>query len=295
MKNSKISFLAILAIAFGATSVNASECVGDDCDMTQFVFEQNIVPDDYYINNVEYDDSDYVIIDEQPTTQIEYINMDLMDLPNTKTCATTSACSSGYNNCPFKTAEECAVWYKKPAFKTSLHPRAPHLNEFRIDEVLYAIYSNYDVTANKKTMSPLLDRYLVLMRASRACCSEGIIHKMRETGADDAAVYQFLKDNANYFAVAQRCMVMNDDEFESSYSNGVTGKMAIEVRNACLCKNRQWFETLLQPFYDVYSRAPMFEERPFPFNYKDDMQRDITVYVNDEVHTTMGLLNACPK
>jgi hypothetical protein len=286
MKNKKVSFLAVVAIVFGTSCANASECIGENCDMPTMAFEQSITP----MNNVDFES----VSTEEPLQSLA--SSAVIDWSQYDTCEYTpeKTCTYDYN-CPFKTAEECAIWYKKPAFKTSLHPRAPHLNSVRIDDILYAIYSNYDVTANDEAMSPLLDRYLVLMRASKACCSEGIIYKMRENGADDAAVYKFLKDNANYFAVAQRCMVMNDDEFDSSYSNGVTGKMAIEVRNACLCKNRQWFETLLQPFFDVYARAPMFEDRPFPFSYRDDMQRDITVYINDEVHTTMGLINACPK
>ena len=272
MKN-KISFLAAVVILTGANFANASECVGDDCDFQPIVFEESLEP------------MDFSVITEPEQIVTEY-----------ESCAYESepACVYDYN-CPFNTAEECAVWYKKPIYKTNLTPRAPHFSDVRVDDMLYAIYGNYDITANEETMSPLLERYLILMRASRACCSEGIIYKMRQSGADDKAVYEFLKDDANYYAVASRCMVMNDDEFADSYSHGVTKKMAIEVRNACLCKNRQWFETLLQPFFDVYYRAPMFEDRPFSYSYIDDMQRPITVYINEEVHDTMGLINACPK
>ena len=259
---------------FGAQNANASECVGDDCDIEPIVIEQTI-------------DSNGIIETNEPLIPIAEM------IPYEETC-TYQECVYDYN-CPFKTADECAIWYTKPAYKTSLVPRAPHLNTISIDDILYAIYSNYDITANDEAMSPLLNRYQMLMRASKACCGEGVIHKMRLNGASDADVYKFLKDDANYFAIMSRCMVMNDDEFQSSYSYGVTGQMAIEVRNACLCKNRQWFESLLSPFFDVYNRAPMFEDRPFIYSYTDDMQRDITVYINDEVHTTMGLINACPK
>ena len=270
MKN-KISFLVILAAAFGVNYANASECVGEDCDLQPIVIEQIIDENDVY---------------EPVQTEIYW--------PEEYDTCVEETCTYDYN-CPFEIEEECAIWYRKPVHKTALMPRAPHLASIRIDAILYAIYSNYDIYANDEAMAPLLERYKILMRASNACCSEGIMYKRRLNGADDAAVYQFLKDDANYFAIGQRCMVMNNDEFQSSYSNGVTGQMAIEVRNACLCKNRQWFETLLQPFRDVYQRAPMFEDRPFIYTYKDDMQRDITVYINDEVHNTMGLLSACPK
>lgn len=278
----RISFLAIIAVALGGGHINASECIGDDCDFQPIIFEQNIAP------------MDFVEIDEPLTPVIADTEPIITDIYDTCDYVEEETCVYDYN-CPFSTAEECAIWYKKPAFKTNIHPRAPHFTDVRVDDMLYAIYSNYNISANAPEMSPLLDRYLILMKASRACCSEGIMYKMRQNGASDNAIYEFLKDDANYYAVASRCMVMNDDEFADSYSNGVTKKMAIEVRNACLCKNRQWFETLLQPYFDVYSRAPMFEERPFLYNYTDDMQRPVTVYINAEVHNTIGLIGACPK
>ena len=283
MKN-KISFLAMIAIMIGGNCANASECVGDDCEFKPIEIEQNIdltEINEPIIQNLNFD-----------ITESEYDSCDY-GMCEYETCEYES-CNYDYN-CPFETEIECAIWYKKPIHMTTLTPRAPHMNIIREDDILYAIYSDYSIDANDPTMSPLLERYKILMRASRACCSEGIMHKMRENGANEKDIYEFLKDDANYFAIATRCMVMNDEEFESSYSHGVTGKMVVDVRNACLCKNRQWFDTLLQPFRDIYQRAPMFENEPFVYTYRDDMQRDITVYINDEVHTTMGLLNACPK
>lgn len=283
MKN-KISFLAVLAIVFGANFANASECVGEDCEFSPIEIEEDIEftkteePESYHVN---FD------ITEEKFNACEY------GMCEYETCEDES-CEYDYN-CPFQTEIECAIWYKKPVHMTTSAPRAPHMNPVREDDILYAIYSNYDIEANDPAMSSLLERYKILMRASRACCSEGIMYKMRANGASDKQIYEFLKDDANYFAVASRCMVMNDQDFESSYSNGVTGKMVADVRNACLCKNRQWFETLLQPFWDIYQRAPMFEDRPFVYSYTDDMQRDVTVYVNDEVHNAMGYLSACPK
>lgn len=266
----KISLFAILAGVLSANCAQASECVGSECELTPIIIEQDFGQPEITQESWGYTECETDLLTE------------------------TVSCLTNYE-CPFDTEIECAIWARKPVYKTALRPRAPHLNPIRVDEILYAIYSNYDITANDPMMSPLLERYTILMNASRACCSEGLIHKMRTNGAKDKQIYQFLKDDANYFAVGTRCMVMNDSDFQDSYSNGVTGKMAIEVRNACLCKNRQWFETLLEPFNDVYERAPMFETMAFPYTYTDDMQREITVYVNDEVHTTMGLLGACPK
>jgi len=264
MKNN-ISFLAITGVMFCVNNAMASECIGDDCELTPIVIEQDFETADY----------------------LEPIECDVDWGMENDTC---------YDyDCPFDTADECEIWYKKPIHKTNTFPRAPHINPVRVDDMLYSIYSNYNVDANDSSMSPLLERYQILMRASHACCTDGIIYKMRQNGANDAAIYQFLKDDANYFAVTSRCMVMNDNEIRHTYSNGVTGKMVADVRNACLCKNKKWFETLLQPFNDIYERAPQFKDTHFIYTYTDGMQRDITVYINDEVQTTSGLLSVCPK
>ena len=198
-------------------------------------------------------------------------------------------------NCPFSTAEECAIWYKKPAFKTNIHPRAPHFTDVRVDDMLYAIYSNYDISANAPEMSPLLDRYLILMKASRACCSEGIMYKMRQNGASDNAIYEFLKDDANYYAIKTRCLMTDNDNIAKTYSYGVDYKMIFDVRNACLCKNKVWFNALLAPYKDIYKRAPQFVNMDFNYSYTDSMQREICVSVNKDVQTTMNLLESCPK
>ena len=54
-------------------------------------------------------------------------------------------------------------------------------------------------------------------------------------------------------------------------------------------------DTLLEPFNDIYERAPSFQGNAFTYKYTDGMHRDISVSVNKDVQTTMGLLSACPK
>lgn len=264
----KISFLAVIAFALNANSVCASDCVGEECELMPIEINESVesvlIPAQYNIN--------WTVSNEQ----------------------TISSCEYDYN-CPFDTAEECAIWYKKPSYKTTVGPRAPHINPIRTDDMLYAIYSNSSVSGNDDVMWPLMQRYNMLMNAGDACCTSGIIYKMRENGADDNEIYQFLKNDANYFAITKRCLVMDDEDLAGKYSNGVTGKMVADVRNACLCKNKQWFDTLLQPFSDIYERAPSFAQTDFTYKYKDSMQREINVSVNGDVQTAMGLISACPK
>ena len=274
MKN-KISFLTIIAVALCVNHAGASECIGEDCELESVEFE-------------------LVEQESEPVEELEITEYEETD--EVSECDWKSSLESCYDyNCPFDTAKECEVWYKKPEHKTYVAPRSPHLAGVRIDEILYALYSDYDTNADNVNMSPLVERYKILSRASNACCGAGIIYKMRENGASDSDVYKFLQDDANYFAIIKRCMMMDNTEIESNYSYGVTGEMVADVRNACLCKNRQWFENLLQPFNDVYERMPVFRSKPFAYSYIDDMQRSITVYINNDVQKTSALLNSCPK
>ena len=264
MRN-KISFLAVFAIALNVNYVCASECVGEDCEFTstEIIETDVLVPTKYTF--------DWAI----PTE-------------------TTEVCEYDYN-CPFNTAEECAIWYSKPAYKTTVAPRAPHINPILVDNMIFAVFSKDEISANDSEMSPLLQRYTMLMNASDACCTSGIIYKMRQNGASDSDVYEFLKDDANEFAVTKNCLVMSDEDIESRYSYGVTGEMVMNVRDACLCKNHQWFDSLLQPFADMYNRVPDFQNKDFLYSYTDGLNRETTVSVNGDVQNVMGTLSVCPK
>ena len=278
MKN-KISFLAIIAVALNVNHVNASECVGEDCELTPVEITETT-------ESIEIVESPVETVSTYEPARYE---MDIV-VPE----ETEETCMYDYN-CPFENPEECAVWYKKPVFKTSLAPRTSHINPIRFGNMLYEIYTNKRITADNEVFAPLMQRYKILMNTSDACCTAGILHKMRENGASDKKIYEFLKDDANYFALTKRCLVMSDEDIISRYSNGVTGKMVADVRNACLCKNRQWFDSLLEPFNDVYEQVPRFHGSEFTYKYTDDMQREISVSVNNDVQNVIGLLSACPK
>lgn len=269
----KISFIAIMAIALNANCVHASECIDNDCELNPIEITAK---------------TESVEILEPASLEIDWT------MPSTAVIETESVCTYDYN-CPFDTESECEIWRKKPVQKTAVTLREPHINSVRVNDMLDAIECNINISANESVMSPLVERYKMLMRASNACCSEGIIHKMHENGANENAVYKFLKDDANYFAITQRCLVMDDSQISHNYSERVNGKMVADVRNACLCKNRQWFDSLLQPFNDIYQQIPEFANMPFTYEYTDGMQRNITVSINNDIQNAIGMLAVCPK
>lgn len=273
------SFLSLLVVAFGINFAHASECVDDDC----------------------YLDEDITVIEMAHPTQDEDVlkpvlpdnNFWIDDDFSYEISDESFMCGYDYG-CPFDTVWECEIWNKKPVYNEIVTPRSEHLSSVKMDGILATLTFEGDIDSENPLAQPLLERYQILMRASKNCCSEGIIHKMRSKDISDKKIYKFLKDDANDFGVGSRCLVMQNREIADSYSNGVTGEMVERVRNTCLCKNRQWFDSLLEPFYDLYQMAPDFEHSPFYYTYMDGFQREVTVSINQEVQNVMELLQYCP-
>ena len=289
-----VSILSVLSVVVGAGYARASDCVGDDCDLENPFFDTEITETVDVLQPVEHSENLWIEVEtESDDSCDECYDTEVVDMVEIDSNADTEFCEYD-NNCPFDTDAECAIWFKKPVYKTSVAPRAPHLSPVKTDGILYTLLFQGDISANDELAKPLLNRYLSLMRASKECCTEGIIYKMRENKAKDKNIYEFLKDDANSYGLTSRCLVMDNGDFVDDYSYGVTGSMASDVRNSCLCKNRKWFDSLLEPFYDIYQMAPGFEYTPFFYTYLDGMQREVTVSVNEDVQNVMEMLQYCP-
>lgn len=275
-----ISILSLLVVAFGINAVRASECFDEDCDINDEIIVEEIVEE-------STDDAD-ILLPAEPMGSLWVDDDFSYDI-----AANEDICFNDYN-CPFDTEIECKVWATKPVHNESVAPRAAHLNPVKTDGILATLTFMGTIDANDELAEPLLERYQILMRASNACCVEGIIHKMLANGANNKKIYNFLQQDASDFIVGSRCLVMQDGDIARNYSYGVTGNMVETVRNTCLCKNKQWFDSLLQPFFDLYQLAPDFQYMPFYYTYLDNFQRETTVSVNADVQTVMEMLQYCP-
>ena len=276
MKN-KISFLTVLVLMASINCVQASECIDDDCELNPTVITEEM----------EIIDTSDTLIPNKVSEPIW--STDVEQVVEKSDCEDTPAYI-----CPFKSETECAIWFAKPVYKQAVNPREPHINTIKVDDIICALNDNPNASANEVVFEPLIERYNILMRASKACCTDGILYKMRLKKASEKQIYNFLKDDANYFAVGARCLVMNDYDISDKYSNGVDGGMVSDVRDACLCKNREWFNKLLSPFMDIYNRVPEFISAEFQYNYTDGLKRDINVSVNQDIQNTLDILNNCP-
>ncbi|MBP3316318.1 MAG: hypothetical protein J6L70_01825 [Alphaproteobacteria bacterium] len=198
------------------------------------------------------------------------------------------------DGCPFETQTECEIWRRKPIVHEAVSPRSKTLRAYNMSPLVDAIHCNKDLSANSPVAAPLLDRYKMLMRSAQACCTDGMAYALRNAGASDGLIYKFMSDDANFYGLGARCLMMTDYDFDTKYPNTATAAVAADVRNGCLCRGRQWFEAMLAPFVQAYNAVPEFKDALFNYTYTDGLQREITVSINNDVQNVLKQLEQCP-
>lgn len=198
------------------------------------------------------------------------------------------------DNCPFESETECEIWRRKPIVRETVSPRSPKLNNMNMAAFIEAARCNKTIRADDPAAAALLQRYKMLMRSANACCTDGMAYSLKKAGATDGLVYKFLADDANFYGLGARCLMMTDTEFDTKYPNTATAAVAADVRNGCLCRGRQWFTAMLAPFAEVYKIMPEFKDQKFYYTYTDGLGREITVSVNNDVQNVLNQLTLCP-
>ncbi|MBN1325230.1 MAG: hypothetical protein JW974_03365 [Alphaproteobacteria bacterium] len=198
------------------------------------------------------------------------------------------------DGCPFETESECEIWRKKPMVRETVSARSPKIRAEMMNKFIIAASENNKITANDPVAAPILDRYKMLMQSAQACCTDGMIYELKQAGADEGLIYKFLSDDANFYGIGNRCLMMSDTDFDEKYTNTATAAVAADVRNGCLCRGRQWFTAMLAPFQEAYKAAPEFANSKFNYTYTDGLKREITVSVNTDVKNVLNQLSLCP-
>lgn len=198
------------------------------------------------------------------------------------------------DGCPFETETECEIWRRKPIIRETVSPRSPKIRADKMAEFINAARCDENITANNPLAAPLLERYKMLMGSANACCTDGMAYSLKQAGATDGLVYKFLSDDANFYGLGSRCLMMTDNELDTKYPNTATAAVAADVRNGCLCRGRQWFYAMLAPFQQAYKEFPEFANYKFNYTYTDGLQREITVSVNNDVQNVLKQLALCP-
>ena len=200
----------------------------------------------------------------------------------------------GDDGCPFETETECNIWRRKPIIRETVSPRSPKIRDDKMYAFLSSINCNGEFDANSAAAAPLVERYKMLMNSARACCVEGMKYSLKNAGASDGLIYKFMSDDANFYNIGERCLMMNDTELDEKYPETATAAVVADVRNGCLCRGRQWFTAMLAPFVAAWRTSPEFAQSPFYWTYTDGLNRQITVSINDDVQNVLDQIATCP-
>ncbi|MDR2412898.1 MAG: hypothetical protein LBD50_01655 [Rickettsiales bacterium] len=249
--------------------------------------------DEIYLGEIDMPVQDQVeelLIPHKPTDDLWSKKYQAQDL----SCAVREAFETESDGCPFETEAECDIWRKKPMVRETVSFRSPKIRAEKMNEFIEAARVNNKLKATAPEAAPMLDRYKMLLKSARACCIDGMAHELKRAGASDGLVYKFLSDDANFYDLGNRCLMMSDKDFDVKYPNTATAAVASDVRNGCLCRGRQWFHAMLAPFADAYKTLPEFANAKFNYTYTDGLQREITVSVNNDVQNVLNQLSLCP-
>lgn len=198
-------------------------------------------------------------------------------------------------NCPFDTVAECNIWRTKPTRRESLVPTETKLSNYKMTDIVATLDVTGGLDTESPVAAPLIERYKMLMRASHVCCTDGLVYALRRAGASDGLVYKFMVDDANFYGVGERCLMMTDADLESNFLNEPSTVATVsDVRNRCLCQGRQTFYDILAPFTAVWRASPEFAESPFVWHYTDGLNRTVTVSINQDVQKVLDQLAQCP-
>ncbi|MBD5391277.1 hypothetical protein HDR66_00545 [bacterium] len=222
-----------------------------------------------------------------PRPRAEYTAQDMTEI-------VAIAFNSNDAGCPFESETECAIWRRKPMIRETISPRSKKLRAPVMDNFISHAQCNGNIDATDPAAAPLLDRYKMLMRSAAACCSDGMVYSLKQAGASDGLVYKFMADDANFYGLGARCLMMTDEELDRKYPNTATAVVAADVRNGCLCRGRQWFSAMLAPFKEAWRAAPEFAQSQFNYTYTDGLKREITVSINNDVRNVLNQLEQCP-
>lgn len=198
------------------------------------------------------------------------------------------------DGCPFETETECEIWRRKPIVHEAVAPRSKTIRAYNMNPLVDALQCDANLDANSPVAAPLLERYKMLMKSAQACCTDGMAYALRNAGASDGLIYKFMADDANFYGLGARCLMMTDYELDTKYPNTATAAVAADVRNGCLCRNRAWFESMLAPFNQAYNAVPEFKDALFHYTYTDGLKRETTVSINNDVQNVLKQLEQCP-
>ena len=280
-----IFILPVVVCALVTTGSWGSDCIGNDCDLQQMSISAPTELGLHYLEELgESTESTSAFFGEGLCSGDCYAAQDMGWVVH----------NAFGSNCPFQTKAECNIWRKKPMMRETVSPRSPRIQTDKMQAFISAAHNDNCISADAPVSAPLLSRYLSLMQSARACCTQGMIYNLQHDGASQSLVYKYLSDDANFYDIGNRCLMMTDAEIDNIKLQDASHAMVSDVRNGCLCRGRQWYIAMLAPFAEVYNAVPEFAACDFSYTYVDGLQREITVSINRDVEHVLNQLASCP-
>lgn len=144
------------------------------------------------------------------------------------------------------------------------------------------------------TVSIMRDMYHSLYRQGKYCCAYNTAQTMKRTNVHDKLIYKFLVDDINFYNSYNRCIFMSDEDVHNTFDISETAFLIKNIRNECVCNNKEKFLDKIKIFEAVYCQTPSFKNKQLTYKIKDDFGRIICKDVNRDIQVLKNLLRRCP-
>lgn len=185
----------------------------------------------------------------------------------------------------------------KPVYDTENHPIS--LDKNQVKQVIKQISSNPDfvdgVEYKDKNVKALMENYQNILKTSYSCCVVNIAEELKHRGVSKESIVQFLKFDAEEFALQNMCIVVDDSDINDVYGNKLLTEVVAKSKNSCICNNAEFLKRNIDNFYKIYNMKPELYNEVLVYRFKDKNGRIVEHDINETVLNISTILNSCVK
>jgi len=190
-------------------------------------------------------------------------------------------CDVRAERCPFRTAEECEVWRRKPVVRTGgSESRGPSIERQRLCIIIDELRQNRRLPVESVSGRALIGAHRLMLNNGRRCCVDAATDIIKKSGGTAQDAEGFVSGNAEFL---DRCIAWSEDEIEKISGGGSFGEFLNEVQNRCFAVGGTNIRKMLTPFVQLFNSAPDLEELPLDYDYTDPQGQARRVSITDDV------------
>ena len=194
--------------------------------------------------------------------------------------------------CPFDTDTECKIWKEKPTVNEAVNTEHPVISTAQINNFISASM-NKDSDSLNDAAKPFIDNYKLISKYSAVCCTDGMLHAMKSSGASNNDMYNFLVSDINSHNLTSKCLMTDENYFNENKINNNIKNISFDIKTGCICNNKKLFNSLIKPFEMVYSSNPEFKDTEFNYEYTDSFNHKISTDINSDINEISKQLETC--